>query len=344
MTEMPDWFSHRHAPDALTNVPIVYEFAPGQEDRTPIEMGNDEPLPMALRRISRGQLDRAISGLTDPDADFDIVVHEARKSLKRVRALLRLVRDEIGYENYRNENVVLRDIGRRLAPARDAFVLMTTLDSIVEHHGKVMAPDAFGGLRSWLLERHLELRQGLIDDREQMITIVFTLKASWARISGTTVMTKLDGSPYIRDDFAAVEGGLRRVYRRGRRGLRAVLESESAETLHEWRKRVKYLRYQLETLTPIAPELLSGRAHLLDDLGEILGTDHDLAVLAELVAEEHQACPDPTTRSLLELMIDEMRRDLGLKAIDMGTFLYQEPPKVFVERIGRQWERARPAR
>ncbi|NIS31707.1 MAG: CHAD domain-containing protein, partial [Actinobacteria bacterium] len=60
---------------------------------------------------------------------FDGGIHDARKKLKRLRALLRLVRDDIGDSAYHNENVVLRDTARTLAGMRDAGVLRTTLVS-----------------------------------------------------------------------------------------------------------------------------------------------------------------------------------------------------------------------
>ena len=79
----------------------------------------DEPVPMGLRRITLGQFDRAVQGLTDPSIDRDVGIHTARKTMKRLRGMLRMVRDEVGTHAYRQENAVLRDTSRKLAPARE---------------------------------------------------------------------------------------------------------------------------------------------------------------------------------------------------------------------------------
>ena len=320
---------------------MQYEFVPGPADPTSVEMGLDEPLPHALRRITGNELDHVISGFADPDADFDTVIHTSRKSLKRIRGLLRLVRDEIGYEHYRNENVVLRDVGRRYGPVRDAHVLVLTLDHVTDHFQKQLASDAFGHTRSWLVDRYLDMRAEIIADRQLATSTVFTLKASKARFAGTTVMQRADGRPYIRDSFDAVAPGLERVYRRGRHGYRRCLEQTSVETLHAWRKRVKYLRYQLETLRPIGPELLGSQIQLLDDLGEILGHDHDLATLAELVESDISSCPNHRERELLLLMIDDLQVHALQRALGIASFMYEESGTSFVDRVAWHWNTAR---
>ena len=76
----------------------------------------DERIPGAIQRIASGQFDRMTHRLNDPDVDPDEAIHTARKAMKRLRGLLRLVRDEVGQSAYRNENAVLRDTSRRLAP------------------------------------------------------------------------------------------------------------------------------------------------------------------------------------------------------------------------------------
>jgi CHAD domain-containing protein len=322
-------------------ISLAFDFVGDPHGLESVELGLDEPLPHGLRRITGGQFDRAISGLTDPDADFDTVVHASRKSLKRIRGLLRLVRDEIGYANYRNENVVLRDVGRRLAPVRDAAVMVNTLDLVGERFAEQMAPGTFAQTRAWLVDRHLEIRSAVRSDRDVLANTIFTLKAARARFGSTTVMRKADGSPYIRDSFSSVAPGITRVYRRGRRGYRRTLEGGTVEDLHEWRKRVKYLRYQLETLRPISPELLGSLARLLDDLGELLGHDHDLALLGELISDDPLACVDSRERRLLLLVIDDMRTETARRAIGIGSLLYNDSPAAFVDRLRSQWVGAR---
>lgn len=88
----------------------------------------DEPLPRAVHRVSIGLLNRAIVDLRPhEDCSFDDGVHSARKRMKRLRAMLRLVRDDVGYRTYREENVALRDTARSMSSVRDGWVLVETL-------------------------------------------------------------------------------------------------------------------------------------------------------------------------------------------------------------------------
>lgn len=144
----------------------------------------------------------------------------------------------------------------------------------------------------------------------------------------------------VRNDFDAVVGGIERVYRRGYRGLARAADTKSVEDLHEWRKRVKYLRYQMETLTPLYPSLIGATAKSLDTLGELLGDDHDLAVLADRVLDHPESCRHERERWVLIALIHERRASLQAQAFRHGTALYSEKPKAFVGRIGGYWQAA----
>src|SRR5262245_29730710 len=58
-------------------------------------------------------------------------VHEARKSMKRLRALLRLYRGGLAHSLYSREDSALRELGRALARARDAVALRESLERLV---------------------------------------------------------------------------------------------------------------------------------------------------------------------------------------------------------------------
>ena len=85
--------------------------------------------------------------------------------------------------------------------------------------------------------------------------------------------------PLERDDWGAIEGGLRRIYRQGRRRMREAENEPSTEALHEWRKRVKDLWYHLSLLRETWPAVVGPEADEAHALSEKLGDDHDLAVL-----------------------------------------------------------------
>lgn len=83
---------------------------------------------------------------------MDDVAHDVRKRCKTVRALLRLIRDEVGKDVYRRENRALRDAARALSPVRDAAVLIQVHDDVVRAGAMHLS-----GFRLELVERHQDL-------------------------------------------------------------------------------------------------------------------------------------------------------------------------------------------
>jgi len=297
-------------------------------------MAPDEPLPLAMRRMTVDLLGRAISDLRSEEGrSFDKGIHGARKKMKRLRGLVRLVRDTIGYRSYREENVVLRNTARSIAGMRDAWVLVETLRGLRQSYSDLLDEHAFVDSETWLLRRH--------DERRKVVTGAVVMGAIVNLGTAKARYTAFPIEEAIANDFASIAKGVRRVYRRGLRGFEASVETRAVADLHEWRKRVKYLRYQMEALAPVQPVLIGSFAAELDGLGEQLGADHDLAVLAETIMDHPESCPDERERWLLVALIHERRADLQARALRRGTALYTESPDAFVDRIEAYWQAGR---
>jgi CHAD domain-containing protein len=105
------------------------------EDPRRFGLREGERVSGGFRRIACGQLELAIERLEGrTDEQLGTAVHETRKSLKRLRATVRLARDELGDEVYARENSAFREAGRRLAGARDSRVLLETLDALTDRY------------------------------------------------------------------------------------------------------------------------------------------------------------------------------------------------------------------
>lgn len=291
---------------------------------------SDEPVPDGIRRISRGQIDNARDDLDAASGrKVGIAVHEARKSLKRLRAAVRLARGAIGDETYRYENTAFRDAGRRLSGARDAKVLIETLDTVEQAAADELRSGASAALRAQLESEHeaaLEsLRGGGATEAVQA-----DLDRSRARVAAWTFET---------GGFDSLEPGLRRIYRRGRNAMQAVAEEQSTENLHEWRKRVKDLWHATQILRPASPKRMRKLSNRLHDLSDLLGDDHDLAVLRAYV-EGHPRCfDDPAERVALAGVIERRRHVLQARALRLGASLYEQSPKSFTRSLARRWRK-----
>jgi len=123
------------------------------------------PIPEAVSKAAEKQLRKIVEGLTgETDLGPDDAAHDARKRTKKLRALLRLARPELGDKVYRRENAGLRDAARRLSPVRDAWVLIEALDDVVVPPDEHLSPEAVAGFRAVLTGEHRELRTGLEED------------------------------------------------------------------------------------------------------------------------------------------------------------------------------------
>jgi CHAD domain-containing protein len=270
-----------------------------------------EPVPEGIARIARGRIDHALEALKDASEEG---VHDARKDMKKLRALLRLVRGEIGEEVFRREADTFRDAARELSGVRDADVMLATVADLEERYEAEVGP-----VRQAVEAHRIRTTGGGRERAAQAATEIL----SEAR-------GRVDDWPLERDGFAVFEDGLRRTYRRGRRDWRAAAEDPSSEHLHEWRKRVKDLWYQCSILERSWKPVMSALADEAHELSDRLGDDHDLAVLSEFGAES------------LEPLIARRREELRDEALIYGARLYADKPGAFVRRI-ESWWRASPA-
>src|SRR5262249_44768125 len=98
-------------------------------EQKPFRFRDGESLPHAIRRIARHELERILEGLDEGPSTAE-AIHEIRKGTKRLRTLVRLVRDVIGEKRYRRENRAFRDMGRAFSAARDAEVAEQSLEKV----------------------------------------------------------------------------------------------------------------------------------------------------------------------------------------------------------------------
>jgi CHAD domain-containing protein len=252
-------------------------------------------------------------------------VHNARTSLKKIRALLRLVRDDINSEVFAQENICFRDAGRHLSAVRDAAVMLETFDNLVDHFSAQLTAEAFSELRNVLRRSSTVPRaekQKALAKAAKMVAAARRRVAHW---------------PISHDGFSTLRPGLAGAYKRGCRSLAQVVDQPSVENFHEWRKQVKYLWYQTRFLKPIWPTMMEPCAEVLKALGEYLSDDHDLAILRARVCEQAKQVDDRTALDALVALIDQRRGELEVEAKSLGARIYAEKPGAFVDRLQTYW-------
>src|SRR5262249_52782214 len=115
------------------------------------------------------------------------------------------------------------------------------------------------------------------------------------------------------------------------------------ETLHEWRKQAKYLRYQLEILRPLWPDQIGELAHEADRMGVLLGDDHDLVLLRQKLKSDADHFDNKTDLETLAALIDRRRAGLAQEAMQLGRRFFRETARNFQRRLKGYWKEWRAA-
>ncbi|MFP4311016.1 MAG: CHAD domain-containing protein [Nitriliruptoraceae bacterium] len=293
-----------------------------------IDPGGD--VTAEIRRIARDQVRRARTDLDGPDPH--VAVHEARRRCKKLRALLRLVRDAAP-EPYRTENAAIREAARRLAGLRDAAVVVDAYDALVERHRDHLDPGVAAAIREGLTAA----RQDAAD--ADLAVALAAFRADLDALDGRIDDWALDAA-----GFDAVAGGLHRTYRSCRRRLADAHDAGTTEALHEWRKQVKYHRHHLDLLRRIWPRVLDPHRRALDELGNLLGDDHDLAVLHARMAADPDRHGGHAAVEAVVALLGVRRAELQHAAWLLGRRCTTETPEALVGRLRGYWDVAVDAR
>ncbi len=322
-----------------------------------------ESLAGGLKRMAGEQLELAIEQLSASNGAGppEEAIHETRKALKRLRTIVRMLEPGLGEQALAQEATTLRDVAAQLSLARDAEVMLSTLESLVERHPRKLHRRGVRRLRARLIEERDRALAETLGDPVRMALVVADLSACRLR-----VQTWQDPR---RSDRQLLEPGLERLYGQGRRRYRRARRArgDPALAMHRWRKRVKDLRYLGEMLQcqsspsvfavsmPGAAatgkrrrerrsEPMGKLARRADVLGEVLGEEHDLAVLAARVRSSHgKKAVEPKlgrgTRRVLLKAIAQRRRRLRRRALKQGRNIYDAPTKKFVGETGKLYAR-----
>ena len=82
------------------------------------------------------------------------------------------------------------------------------------------------------------------------------------------------------------------------------------------------------------------RSDSLKALADLLGDDHDLAMMTELMQAQPALFGDDTLRERLGTAVAERRSELQSAALKLGEEIYAEAPNELVARWQRYWNGA----
>ena len=292
----------------------------------PFRFKRKESVRKAVRRLWCERLDDALGFVENGNngGRFE-AVHDVRKEIKKMRAILRLVRAGIGKAAYGEHTDALRSAADRMTALRDAEVKLGAFDDLVKYFKRKLAPQPFPQIKA-------ALRKNCRTEEDH-----FFRGGSIASVKGILCNEKQhsDDLQIKSDGWKAIEPGLKKIYGRGREAFESADRDPSPENFHAWRKRVKDLGHQLQLLCPARPRKFRARTEKLDKLGELLGDDHDLVMLRQFVIDKFGHVPSV---KLFEKLVSSRQKELRSEALKLGARFYPKKPKRFCRHIGRDWK------
>lgn len=283
-----------------------------------------EPIPDAIRRIALEELDGAIADLTEGTPDLDHRVHEARKHLKRLRALLELARGCVKASRLEHEKRAVRSAARSLAGVRGEAALVESFEALQARFDGELDTAASARIR----ERLGSTGQPRPDAAAAL---------GPARVALTEVRARLVELAIEGTGFDALEPGFCKTYERARKAFRWARKHPEADQLHRFRTPEKRHFYQVQLLEPMWPEVLHAQRKELSRLGDWLGDHHDLSLLGPELRDRGLSADD---LGAIEPLIWRRSQELEREVFDLGSRLVAESPRALCRRFAAYFEAA----
>jgi hypothetical protein len=298
---------------------VAYTLTPGRSVQAEVRRNLDAQLRLAAAAL------RAVRGPADAAR-----VCEARRHVKKARALARLVRP-VTRRGGRAMERRLRQVSRMLGPIADGAALVAAFLALRPALGAILAPRDVAAMRTNLLQR-----EAWVDHTARIEHVARAAAARLRRERARARRLMLDAR-----GWDAVAPGLEALVRASRRARRRAAAGEDVEPYHAWRRRVKAHWLAVRLVEERCGPRLRAERRRLDRLDGLLGGFHNGAILQDVLTAERIGSRQATAACLRVLR----RRDAALRreAMALGREVYAERPAHAVARLGQYW-RARQAR
>ena len=280
--------------------------------------------PAELRNALLREFERGVQTAKDAVAAVDhgttAAVHQARKGLRRARAVLELVAGALPKSERRAVGKALREARRALSTIRDHAV----------------APETLGSLP--LGEEDRATAKRVLDNAAEALPAVQEIKqllaesAARAAAQGEALAASLPAEI----EFDTVLDGIRGVYAEARRARRAGKRSK--QWFHAWRRRSKELAYQLELLASHAGPRLAAIHGEIQGICDTLGPAVDLVMVREFISTYNQGI-GADELAHLKSAVDAQLVDLMKDTRRAGRDSFALKPKRLTKRLQKSVKR-----
>ncbi len=253
-------------------------------------------------------------------------VHEARKCVKRMRALLRLARPAVGPKWWNEVDDLCSSVGSTLAGLRNLDSLLEALDKLAVVSGVKKTP-TFDRFRASIQRE----RQGINE---------MSAAEAWGEVRDDldVIRKRFKRVRFSERGFDIVGLGLALTCKEARRLEETAYATGNEHDFHRWRKRVQHHWRHMQLFNASWPEEMAVRAEAARELSEVLGDEHDLGLLAEEVRKRADELKNKRGADGLVDAAANRQQALRRLARERSRRLFAERGKAFSRRIRAYWK------
>ena len=291
----------------------------------------DRALDDEVHTAAAHQLGKAMAVLTDRPQGLHEAVHAARKNIKRVRALYRLIAP-VAREFQQRENDRLRNMARTLSGVRDATALIeighylqATARSAEELHALTRVSDLLAIRRDRLAAAQTDL-----EDKAQ---------AAIATCAGAREALKEISFDCGRRDTARLfQKSWRKNVRKAMQALSEChVEAAHVESFHDLRKRSQDYWMHHMLLRDVWPAAMHAKQLEAKALVDVLGRYLDMSILIDVADREpHLFDRSDDHARLLEAIIAR-QQTAREEALERARWVFADKPKSEARTIKNLW-------
>lgn len=280
-----------------------------------IEFG--QPIGKRLLEIICYQVNKIIMEINQKERDVDDIIHDMRRRFKKIRSILKLIRENIDEDVYDRENQAFREMARLFDQIRDAEVLLETFVAFQN--------PCFEPISSFLQNHYRQISHKVLDQHQALDLVCEKLQGALQRFDDLALKDQ---------GWEMIVAGIKRTYTNGQEMFKQACGLPSMTRLHEWRKQVRCLGFQLKLVRFHHPDLQA----LFKDysrLGSLLGSHHDLSMLEQMVLKNPSTISVHSLHLFLDLLEDS-RSLVENEAVFLGHKLYNWSANDFEKKISRR--------
>lgn len=253
---------------------------------------------------------------------------EARKSLKRVRSVLRLLRDSISEDQFKSEERHIKDLSKAFRPVRNACVTEEVLTKLLVAHKTLIAPADAKEILAVLGAHTQNILLAAFNEDKTLRSTLGDLQAALERIPRLEIKGSLKES--------AIQG-IKRSYRANWEDFESCHESNFPEIWVSWRKNINFLATEVDLVKGHLTGEIRDWNEKVHQLSDCLGEHQDLLFLEEEAAEIKSLFENRKLfKSLIELSI-ERRKELRKQVRKEAKHLFLASPKEFIQTLSSTW-------